>query len=107
MRLTSKSGIALSSTMTSASDSTFQLFSPASTQIDSKTKAAPAKRASASGSQTTKAVESAVYGQIRAMRALGVTSVSTDKIAKSLSIPRSLVDAAVKGMRDRGVKVSA
>ncbi len=106
MRTTNKSGMFFAGQDASASDSTYQLFDPVSTQAASKTAARARHKPRPLQEARQKAVEGAVYGQIRAMRALGIIKISTDQIARSLSIPRPLVDAAVKGMQDRGVKVS-
>lgn len=51
------------------------------------------------------AVENAVYAHIRALRAIGKTTVNTAKIADSLDIPRSYVDAAVRNLTSRRVRI--
>ena len=89
----------------SKSDSSFQfLDSVASTQTGKKHVAIG--RAKDGQPLKNVALESAVYGHIRAMRALGNTTLSTDQIARALSLPRSAVDAAVRGMSNRGVKIA-
>lgn len=50
-------------------------------------------------------VEKAVYAHIRAMRTLGHTTANTEQIAKALDLSRREVEAAVRGMESRGVKV--
>lgn len=103
---TVRSGTDFASRETSTSDSDFKLFGSATTQAAPGIASPTRRTALARRESNQKAVEGAVYGQIRALRALGVTKITTDQIARSLSIPRSTVDAAVKGMQGRGVKVT-
>lgn len=50
-------------------------------------------------------IEDAVYAYVRALRALGRTTVSTSEIAQALSVPPSHVEAALGNLIARGVKV--
>jgi hypothetical protein len=50
-------------------------------------------------------VGAAVYAHIRAMRALGRTTVNTAEVAKALSLDVGVVDRAVAEMTSKGVKV--
>lgn len=49
-------------------------------------------------------IETAVYSHIKAMRALGRTSLNTTEIARALSISRKDVERAVPNLRDKGVR---
>jgi len=53
----------------------------------------------------TKAIENAVYGHIRAIRALGRMQVTVSEIAAALSIPQAAVIQALGALRDKGVKL--
>ncbi len=55
---------------------------------------------------TSKGVENAVYGYIRAIRALGRTNITTGEISRALEIPLEQVDAAVSNLKNKGVKVA-
>ena len=94
----------------SSSDTSFQVFdSVASTQVvKPQRRPAAAKKAAAAKSAlaASQGVEGAVFSHIQAMRALGNMTVTTDQIARALSLPRSAVDAAVSNMRGRGVKIA-
>jgi hypothetical protein len=46
----------------------------------------------------------AVYGYMRAMRALGQTTVNTADIGKALGLPLRDVERAVIALRSKGVK---
>ena len=50
-------------------------------------------------------VERAVIAHIRAMKALGHDTINTIQISRALSLPRSLVESVIVGLRGRGVKV--
>lgn len=71
-----------------------------STKIPNTSTSAPKKTAAS----FDKAVENAVYGYIRAIRALGRTDVNTAEIAKALAIPLKQVDLAASKLRNKGVK---
>jgi predicted transcriptional regulator len=47
----------------------------------------------------------AVYGYIRAIRALGRTGINTSEIAAALSLPMSTVNQAVSSLRSQGVRI--
>jgi len=51
-----------------------------------------------------KATENAIYGYIRAVRALGRTEVNTIEIADALSLSIAAVDQALVSLRKKGVK---
>ena len=53
-----------------------------------------------------KKVENAVYGYIRAVRALGHTYVNSLEVARALSLPVTDVEAAMQNLSDKGVRVS-
>ena len=53
----------------------------------------------------TKHVDSAVYAYIQARRALGETNLNTSEVARALRLPQRLVDASVKRLTGRGVKI--
>jgi DNA invertase Pin-like site-specific DNA recombinase len=48
-------------------------------------------------------IETAVYNQVRAMRALGKTEVSTADVAKALGISTALVRRAAAKLKSKGV----
>lgn len=50
------------------------------------------------------AIEKAVYGHIRALRALGRDTVNTVEIAQALGISVKEVDASIANLRAKGVK---
>jgi hypothetical protein len=50
-------------------------------------------------------IENAVYGHIRALRALGRTKVNTAEIAQALSLPLEEVHSIVGILKKKGVKV--
>ena len=50
-------------------------------------------------------VEKAVFAHIKAMRTLGHKALNTADVAAALSLPRSVVDRVVLGLRSKGVKV--
>ena len=56
--------------------------------------------------QPANKVQSAVYSHIRALRALGKTSVNTAEIAEALNISQKAVIRAVRELSDKGVKVA-
>ena len=49
-------------------------------------------------------IESAVFGHIRAMRALGHTTANTARIATALGLPLDAVERATLSLRSGGVK---
>ncbi len=51
-----------------------------------------------------KDVEAAVYAYVRAVRALGRTSINTLEISKSLEIPLAKVEKTVSELRSKGIK---
>lgn len=64
----------------------------------------PVKDAAPRSHSNRKPLEDAVYGYIRAVRALGRTSVNTTEIASALGLPLGAVESALSALRDRGVK---
>jgi len=50
-------------------------------------------------------VQSAVYAHIRALRALGKTSVNTVEIAEALNISQKATIRAIRELSNKGVKV--
>jgi len=56
-------------------------------------------------SRDRKKVTDAVYTHIRAMRALGHSRVNSWAIARALSLPINEVEAAMRNLRDKGVRV--
>ena len=52
-----------------------------------------------------KAIESAVYAHIRAVRALGRTTINSAEIAEALSLPLEKVHQAITALKGKGVKV--
>lgn len=50
-------------------------------------------------------IEGAILGYVRAIRALGRTTINSAEIAEALSIPLSDVHKAVGNLRPRGVRV--
>ena len=55
----------------------------------------------------TLAIHGAVYSHMQAMRALGHKKVNTEQVAKALSLPLSEVDEAIKGMKEKGVRLAS
>jgi hypothetical protein len=53
-----------------------------------------------------KKIEAAVYSHIRAIRALGRTTVNTAEIASALGVPRVLVEQAIASLSKKGVKLA-
>jgi hypothetical protein len=53
----------------------------------------------------SKNVINAVYGYIRAIRALGRVGVNTAEISQALSISQRDVERAMKALADKGVRV--
>ena len=51
------------------------------------------------------AAREAVYNHLRLLRSQGRTTVSTDEVAKGLSLPLSQVERIIDQLRPRGVKV--
>ena len=49
-------------------------------------------------------IQNAIYGHIRALRALGRTSISTVEIAEALSLPLSEVHNALSALKKKGIK---
>ena len=49
-------------------------------------------------------LEKAVYGHIRAVRALGRQTINTADIARALSVPVSAVDQVIVRLQSKGVK---
>jgi len=57
-------------------------------------------------SRTTKNVENAVYSHIRAVRALGRTTINSVEIAEALNLPLSEVQRALENLGNKGVKIA-
>lgn len=55
---------------------------------------------------SSRALQNAVYGHIRAIRALGRTQISASEIATVLSLPVRDVITALKALRGKGVKIA-
>ena len=53
---------------------------------------------------SSKITESAVYAHIRALRALGHTTINTAKIADALSLNRRQVERAISALKDKGIR---
>jgi len=53
-----------------------------------------------------KKIETAVYGYVRSIRALGKTRVNTSDISKALGIPLESVDRALASLSDKGIKIA-
>lgn len=51
-------------------------------------------------------IEAAVYGHIRAIRALGRLAIDTEEIANALSLPVAAVNSVLAKLRDKGVKIA-
>lgn len=64
-----------------------------------------AGKVSAAKGRHDKSVENAVYGHIRAVRALGRTTVDTGQIARALGIPIHEVDRVIVKLNSRGVRL--
>lgn len=62
---------------------------------------------SAASRSANKKIENAVYAYIRAVRALGRTSIGASEIADALSLSVNEVKAALDALTDKGVKVIA
>jgi hypothetical protein len=56
--------------------------------------------------ETTRDVEGAVFGYIRAIRALGRMHVSTDEIARALGLSLAEVQGTLAALRSRGVNTA-
>ena len=50
-------------------------------------------------------IEAAVYAHIKALRALGRTTINTEEIATALSIPVASVNGVIAKLKEKGVKV--
>ncbi len=57
------------------------------------------------GTRTQKEIEAAVYAYIRAMRTLGHTHVDSSAVAQALSLSVTDVEAAMRNLSDKGVRV--
>ncbi len=57
------------------------------------------------GTRAQKGIEAAVYAHIRAMRALGHTNVNSLAVARALSLSVTDVEAAMRNLSDKGVRV--
>jgi hypothetical protein len=51
-------------------------------------------------------VENAVYGYIRAVRALGRTKISTAEVARALALSVSEVNSVLASLKGKGVRAS-
>jgi hypothetical protein len=67
---------------------------------------APA-RAPRQSANVDKVLEAAVYNYIRAVRALGRTTLNTREIADALKLSLADVDGTVKRLEAKGVKIAA
>jgi hypothetical protein len=56
------------------------------------------------GTKRAKAIEAAVYGHIRAVRALGRNEITTVEIANALNLSESAVLDALAALESKGVK---
>ena len=81
-----------------------QINSSGATTSNATTINSGAQVAPSSGADS-KAIENAVYGHIRAIRALGRTQVTVSEIAAALSIPQTAVVQALGALRAKGVKL--
>lgn len=54
--------------------------------------------------RANKAVQNAVYGYIRAVRALGRTKITTAEVSEALSLPIAEVHGALSSLKKRGVR---
>lgn len=52
-----------------------------------------------------KAIESAVYAHIRAVRALGRQTINTSEIAEALGLSVDIVNGAIANLTKKGVKI--
>ena len=77
-----------------------------SISVGGQTTVAPSS-AGASAQKLIDDIERAVYGHIRALRALGRTTVNTVEVARSLGITASDVEAALIALKSKGVKIAA
>lgn len=57
------------------------------------------------GNLSNKDIANAVYGHIRAVRALGKTTVDSHEIARALNLSPAQVAQALKELADKGVKI--
>ena len=55
--------------------------------------------------KVSKNTPAAVYAYIRALRSVGRTTVSVDEIAEALTLSAATVYAALRALRNRGVKL--
>lgn len=81
-----------------ASDSTGSVFSALTVASE------PVRRSRAATHEPPKALVSAVYSHIRAVRALGRETINTNEIAKALSLPPRDVERAVAALTTKGVR---
>ena len=63
------------------------------------------KTGSRRGTRAQKEIEAAVYAHIRAIRALGHIHVDSSTVAQALSLPVTDVEAAMRNLSDKGVRV--
>jgi len=54
--------------------------------------------------RAAKSIENAVYAHIRAIRALGRTTINTNDIAAALSLPVAEVNHAISSLKRKGVR---
>jgi hypothetical protein len=74
--------------------------SPMSVSVGAKTTVtATARKIKASD------VESAIYGHIKAVRALGRTKIAPEEIARALDLPLSAVEQSLSALQNKGVKI--
>jgi hypothetical protein len=55
--------------------------------------------------RATAEIENAVYGHLRALRALGRTKLNVSEVAEALKIPATAVLGAVNALREKGFKL--
>lgn len=92
-------------------ESTSSTTSPA-VLISAFTPAVPASTVgieaeSAAHDKSGSTVEKAVYGYLKAVRALGRTGVNTIEIANALALDLAAVERSIEALKKKGVKVAS
>jgi hypothetical protein len=77
------------------------LSSESSTKQNVRISGVPVAR---SKGRSSKNIEGAIFGYIRAIRALGHKEVNTIEIAQALSLPVSEVNRAILSLKKKGVR---
>jgi hypothetical protein len=85
--------------------STSGSFNKSETITDVSTQRVSIEQLKQSATRKSHSIENAVYGHIRALRALGRKRINTDEIADALSLPMADVNQAIAVLRNRGVKL--